>query len=167
MESNNHRERFFPNNTIKTILKNNGVKNILDGTIDLMNEAITKISIEIADGAVKLTNLKGNKTIKNDAIKISTQEFLGKKLNNLEVKLFANNQIRRLLENSGARRISKDSINYFNEIVSKIAEEIALGIAKLIYSESNHIEQKEAVKISTQIFLGVEVGNKKVNEESN
>jgi len=123
MKSDNQKIKFFPKITIKTILENNGVEEILDGTIDLMNEVISKISIEIATGAVRLTSLKGIKTIKNEAIKISTQEFLGKKLDNLEVRLFPNSQIRRLIEKGGAKRISKDSINYFNEIISKIIEE--------------------------------------------
>jgi histone H3/H4 len=165
MKAENQRVRLFPKVTIRTILKNNGVKNILDETIDLMNEVISKISLEIADGAIKLTKLKGIKTIYNDAIKISTQEFLGKRLNNIEVRLFANSQIRKIMEKSGAKRISKDAINCFNEIVSKIIEDIALDVAKIIFKNENQINQNEAVKLSTQNFLKVNNGNK--NKEDN
>ena len=157
MISNNKEKGFFPKNTIRTILKENGVNNILNDTVNLMNELITEISIEIVKGAIKLTNLKGIKTIRNDAIKVSTQEFLGKNLNDLEIKLFPNTQIKKLLENSGAKRISKESIDYLNRIISKIIEEIALGIAKLLYSMNEEINQKEAIKLSTQNFLGVEL----------
>lgn len=166
MKPNTKENRFFPKNTIRTILKENGVKNILNGTVDLMNGVITEISIEIAKSAIKLTSLKGAKTIKYDAIKVSTHEFLGKNLDNLEIKLFTSGQIRQILESSGAKRISRDSIDYMNKIISKITEEIALGIAKIIYSKGIEIDQNEAVKLSTQKFLEIKHNNK-YNEEGN
>lgn len=75
----------FSKQKIRTILKDNGAKRIAEKSIDLMNEIITKIAEEIAFGAVKLTHLRGAKTIQKDAIRVSTRQFLGKKLDNEEV----------------------------------------------------------------------------------
>ncbi len=159
MAPEKQRPKYFPKKTIKEILRNNGFKQIMNGTVDLVNEVISKISNEIALGAIKLTRLKGVKTIKNEAIKISAQDFIGRNLDNLEVKLFTNGQIRIILEQNAARRISSESLDYLNELISKTAEDIALDAAKLIHSRGSEIDQGMAIKLSTKKFLGVQEKN--------
>ena len=48
---------------LSQILENNGAEDIAEVSIYLFNDIVSKISIEIASIAVKLTRLKGNKTI--------------------------------------------------------------------------------------------------------
>jgi len=156
-------KKIFSGNTIRKILKDNGAKEISDESIDLLNKIITKISYEIATGAVKLTRFKGYKTIKNDAIKVSTQQFLDRKLENLELKLFEKSKIRDILKDNGAERISKEVIEFMNKIISKISEDIALGAVEIAYSNKNEIIQKEAIRLSTKQFLGIDLDNEKNN----
>jgi len=156
-------KKIFSGNTIRKILKDNGAKEISDESIDLLNKIITKISYEIAMGAVKLTRFKGYKTIKNDAIKVSTQQFLDRKLENLELKLFEKSKIRDILKDNGAERISKEVIEFMNKIISKISEDIALGAVEIAFSNKNEIIQKEAIRLSTKQFLGIDLDNKKNN----
>lgn len=156
-------KKIFSGNTIKKILKDNGAEVISDGTIDLLNKIITRISDEIAIGAAKLTRFKGNRTVKNDAIKVSTEQFLNKKLENLELKLFEKSKIRDILKDNGAERISKEAIELMNRIISKISEEIALGAVEIAYSNKDEVIQKEAIRLSTKQFLGIELDNEKNN----
>ena len=70
----------FAKKRIRDILKNNGAKRISDTTIDLFNKVLSKIGDEIAFGAVELVYKSGRKTVKDEDIRISTQQFLGKKI---------------------------------------------------------------------------------------
>lgn len=156
-------KKIFSGKTIRKILKDNGAKEISDESIDLLNKIITRISDEIAVGAAKLTRFKGNMTIKNDAIKVSTQQFLNRKLENLELKLFEKSKIRDILKDNGAKRISKEAIELMNKIISKISEDIALGAVEIAYSNKDEIMKKEAIRLSTKQFLGIELDNEKNN----
>ena len=51
---------------LSQILKNNGAEDISEVSIDLFNDIVSKISVEITSIGVKLTRLKGNKTIQKD-----------------------------------------------------------------------------------------------------
>jgi len=139
---------------LSQILKNNGIKDISEVAFDLFNDIVSKISVEITSIAVKLTRLKGNKTIQKDSIKVGINNFLGKYPDNIESKMFPVSNIKDIMEKSNAKRVSKDAIDYINEIITWIAEEIALNAAKLTYNKKKKTVEEEEIKFSTQKFLG-------------
>lgn len=139
---------------LSQILKNNGAEDISEVSFDLFNDIVSKISVEITSIAVKLTRLKGNKTIQKDSIKVGINNFLGKYPDNLESKMFPVSNIKDIMEKSDAKRVSKDAIDYINKIITWIAEEIALNAAKLTYNKKKKTLEEEAIKFGTQKFLG-------------
>lgn len=142
------------------ILENNGAEDIAEVSIDLFNDIVSKISIEIASIAIKLTRLKGNKTIQKDSIKVGVNNFLRRNPDNLEAKIFPVSNIKDIMEKSNAKRVSKDSIDYFNKVISWISEEIALNAVILTHTNKIKLIEEEAIKLGTQKFLGKEVQNK-------
>lgn len=146
------------------ILKNNGAEDIAEESVDLFNNIVSKISIEITSIAVKLTRLKGNKTIQKDSIKVGVNNFLGKYPDNLEEKMFPVSNIKEIMEKNDAKRVSKDAVDYINKIISWISEEIALNAVTLAHANRMKLFDKEAVKLGTKKFLGKEI-HKKMEED--
>jgi len=142
------------------ILKNNGAEDIAEESVDLFNDIVSKISLEITSIAVKLTRLKGNKTVQKDSIKVGVNNFLGKYPDNLEEQMFLVSNIKALMEKSDAKRVSRDAIDFINKIISWISEEIALNAVKSTYENKMKLIKEEAIKLGTQKFLGKEIQTK-------
>ena len=146
----------FKEAAIKRILKAKTDKRISENSVKLLNEILTKISEEIAFGAVKLTHLKGHKTIQKDVINLSAKQFLGRKINTENVKELPKTIMRKILINAGARRVSVEAIDLMNEIITQILEDIIFKAAKLTHDMNKKTIQKETIKLSTQQFLEIE-----------
>ncbi len=144
-------------NKLKRVLKNNGAENIAEESINLINEIVSKISEEITLIAVKLTRFKGAKTLQKDAIKVSIKTFLGRDPKKLEVKTFNISNIRNILAKSGAKRISKEAIDYMNKVISWIAEEIALNAVILTHTNQKKLVEEDSIKFGSQKFLGKDI----------
>jgi len=150
----------LPKKILIQILKNNGAEDIAEESVDLFNNIVSKISIEITSIAVKLTRLKGNKTIQKDSIKVGVNNFLGKYPDNLVEKMFPVSKIKEIMEKNDAKRVSMDAVDYINKIISWISEEIALNAVTLAHANKMKFIDKEAVKLGTQKFLGKEIHKK-------
>lgn len=145
---------------LSQILKNNGAEDISEVSFDLFNDIVSKISVEITSIAVKLTRLKGNKTIQKDSIKVGINNFLGKYPDNLESKMFPVSNIKDIMEMSDAKRVSKNAVDYINKVITWISEEIALNAVILTHNNKKKLIEEEAIKFGTQKFLGKEIQNR-------
>lgn len=145
---------------LSQILKNNGAEDISEVSFDLFNDIVSKISVEITSIAVKLTRLKGNKTIQKDSIKVGIYNFLGKYPDNLESKMFPVSNIKDIMEKSDAKRVSKNTVDYINKVITWISEEIALNAVILTHNNKKKLIEEEAIKFGTQKFLGKEIQNR-------
>ena len=145
---------------LSQILENNGAEDIAEVSIYLFNDIVSKISIEIASIAVKLTRLKGNKTIQKDSIKVGVNNFLGKNPDNLEAKMFPASNIKDILEKSHAKRVSREAFDYINKIITWLSEEIALSAVIMSHANKMKLIDEEVIKLGTQKFLGKEIQNK-------
>jgi len=145
---------------LSQILKNNGAEDISEVSFDLFNDIVSKISVEITSIAVKLTRLKGNKTIQKDSIKVGINNFLGKYPDNLESKMFPVSNIKDIMEKSDAKRVSKNTVDYINKVITWISEEIALNAVILTHNNKKKLIEEEAIKFGTQKFLGREIQNR-------
>ncbi len=145
---------------LSQILKNNGAEDISEVSIDLFNDIVSKISVEITSIGVKLTRLKGNKTIQKDSIKVGINNFLGKYPENLESKMFPVSNIKDIMEKSDGKRVSKNSVDYINKVITWISEEIALNAVILTHENKKKLIEEEAIKFGTQKFLGKEIQNR-------
>lgn len=145
---------------LSQILKNNGAEDISEVSFDLFNDIVSKISVEITSIAVKLTRLKGNKTIQKDSIKVGINNFLGKYPDNLESKMFPVSNIKDIMEKSDAKRVSKNTVDYINKVITWISEEIALNAVILTHNNKKKLIEEEAIKFGTQKFLGKEIQNR-------
>jgi len=145
---------------LSQILKNNGAEDISEVSIDLFNDIVSKISVEIISIGVKLTRLKGNKTIQKDSIKVGINNFLGKYPDNLESKMFPVSNIKDIMEKSDAKRVSKNTVDYINKVITWISEEIALNAVILTHNNKKKLIEEEAIKFGTQKFLGKEIQNR-------
>jgi len=146
------------------IFKNNGAKDISEESIDLFNDIVSKISVEITSIAVKLTRLKGNKTIQKDSIKVGINNFLGKYPENLESKMFPASNIKDIMEKSDGKRVSKNAFDFVNKVITWISEEIALNAVILTHNTKKKLIEKEEIKFGTQKFLEKEIQNKKEDD---
>ncbi len=145
---------------LSQILKNNGAEDISEVSFDLFNDIVSKISVEITSIAVKLTRLKGNKTIQKDSIKVGIYNFLGKYPDNLESKMFPVSNIKDIMEKSDAKRVSKNTVDYINKVITWISEEIALNAVILTHNNKKKLIEEEAIKFGTQKFLEKEIQNR-------
>lgn len=59
-----------------------------------------------------------------------------------------------ILENNGAKDIAEESVDLFNDIVSKISLEITSIAVKLTRLKGNKIIQKDSIKVGVNNFLG-------------
>lgn len=156
----------FSKGLIKRIFKENGAERISEKAIDIFNQTLTKISKEISSGALQLTHFKGMKIIQTDAIIVSTQQFLGKTVEIKELKRFPSSVVKKVLSDKGVNRVSKESVETLNRILTDISNEIALNAVKSTYKEKKKTIKEDAIKTSTEKIFETEKENEsEVNDE--